>query len=307
MDSLVRSSSFEDTLLEFCKVYPRDYTYLGIGSCPHSVELPDSLDQIYPVFVREMSEFKTIRCILLDPSFTEKVADAYVVRRGLSKSPFLSGWRYTSPHLELVFLPEEFHHDRIEFLRGLVLCILQKELQLVVQNFSGYSVESQFLSLYTEFKDKYSYKDLILMDVSYGLDTGCLTDMSKYKPFYTMEGCFINLLLLHPSQLSRYLGADAELDSRILTILKKKFWTILNDYHVEYRRMKQGIPCFYLKHETAEDIMKDMQTNLFMLVPGLLKGKILTEEKHTELQHLFRSYKDHDMYAWQSKVNNIVR
>jgi hypothetical protein len=303
--------SFEQQLIEFCMHTPREYTYFGIGSCPHSsvADLGDKNDQLYPLFVRDMAEFKSIRCILMDPAFTEKVMDDYFALKGMTfqKRPFVTGWMYSSPRLDFIVLPERFNHDNYALLQEMIFCVLQKELQLVVQDYSGYSVESKFLSLYEKYKHKYLYSQLILCDVSYGLDTGCGTDLSKYKPFYDLDGCFINLLLLHPRVLVRYLGATKELDERICILLKRKFWVTLNDYHVEYRRKKQGMECWTLKHDNADDIMKELQNKISELVPGLLKGGILKQEKQTEMYELFKNYKSYDMYVWQSRVHDLIR
>ncbi len=303
--------SVELQLLEFCTHTPREYTYLGIGSCPHSplADLGDKHDQMYPLFVRDIAECKSIRCILMDPGFTDKLMDEYFALKGMNfeKMPFMSGWMYRSPRLDFIVLPERFNHDNYAFLEALMVRILQKELQLVVQDYSGYSVESKFLSLYEKYKDKYLYRQLILCDVSYGLDTGCSTDLVKYKPFYDLEGCFVNLLLLHPAVLVRYLGVSAELDERICILLKRKFWMTLNDYHVEYRRKKQGMECWTLKHETAEDIMKELQQKISELVPGLLKGGVLKSNKQSEMYELFKNYSSYDMYVWQTRVHDLIR
>ena len=303
--------SLEQQLVEYCTHTPREYTYFGIGSCPHSpiAELGDKWDQLYPLFVRDVVEFKTVRCILMDPGFTDKLLDEYFALKGmiLEKRPFLSGWMYSSPRLDFIVLPERFNHDNYALMESLILRVLQKELQLVIQDYTGYSIESKFLSFYEKYKDKYLYRQLILCDVSYGLDTGCGTDLSKYKPFYDLEGCFINLLLLHPAVLVRYLGATTELDERICILLKRKFWCTLNDYHVEYRRKKQGMECWTLKHDNADDIMKDLQQKIAELVPGLLKGGALRQDKQAEMYELFKNYKTYDMYVWQNRVHDLIR
>lgn len=303
--------SFEHQLVEYCQHTPREYTYLGIGSCPHGpvADITERYDQIHPLFVREVEGFKTVRCILIDPAFTDLVMDEYFALKGLrlEKKSFGTGWMYTSLRLDFIVLPERYNHDNHVLFEALAVTVLQKELQLVVQDYSGYSVESTFLSLYKKYKDKYMYRQLILCDVSYGLDTGCTTDLSKYKPFYDMEGYFINLLLLHPSLLVRFLGAIPELDERICILLKRKFWMTLNDYHVEYRRKKQGMECWTLPHENADDIMKDLQDKITELVPGLLKGKVLQKENQSEMQELFKNYKTYDMYVWQTRVHGLIR
>jgi len=87
---------------------PRSYTYFAIGSAPHtSVDaLTSTLDQIVPVFLREVSTLK--RAIHYDPWFKLPWLMEYF--KDAEFSEFADGWRFVRDDLEVILFPRKFKH-----------------------------------------------------------------------------------------------------------------------------------------------------------------------------------------------------
>ncbi len=321
-------------LLEYLSSTPVKYTYFAIGSCPHSwgEELTESRDQLFPTFFRDwvaQHPEETFRCIHFDPCFskqTEELSD-YFMRLNIYpvESPPLenvSFWRSSTHSVEILLSSEMFHHPSAVypgndewFLESLVDQVLQGEeplnQKLVVQEFTGHEIIPLFKTLYSQSPFKHRFMKSILFDISYGVDSGCCTDMKKHYPFLTEAGDFYNLLLLAPSQLQSVIGIEKKMDVVCKYLLIREFKELLNNYHVDYRRRLRGESVLFQSGEyndttAANQIMASLQTRLRIVLKILFDMKHISQSNYSNCIELFENYKDHDVYKWYTTVNNTV-
>jgi hypothetical protein len=320
-------------LINFLKTYPADYTYFAVGSCPHTWgnNLTPQLDQLLPTFFQEQVQqsSKSFRAIHIDPAFSLYAQDlqAYFLEREFEElemkpiSPCLQFWKSKTSNLEIILLAEKFHHPEKEspgndewILEAICESIVQNETMeqfLVVQEFTGEETVTLFKRLYSSSKDQQKFKRQILFDVSYGIATGCSTDMIKYKPFTSEKGSFYNLLLTEPAHLSNLIGKDAQMDSIIQRILIQNYKMILNSYHVDYRRRLRGDTVLfqrpdYTNSTSPDEIMNLLLQKLSPLIQLLLPLQYISHDKYSEFQRLSTSYYEYDVYKWYEEVNKLV-
>ncbi len=318
-------------LLHYISSNPVKYTYFAIGSCPHSwgADLTLSRDQLLPAFLRTwMTEHprETFRCIHFDPAFSkyEEEIQAYFSELDFYRveSATTSVWRSNSYSIEILLCAEMFHHPSPVYpgndewvLETLVDSILQGEepldQKLVVQEFTGHDLDSLFKSLYTASPFKKRFLKNILFDITYGMDSGCCTNLEKHAPFQSPSGDFYNLLLLGPHHLHSLIGIDTKMDTAIKYHLIREFKQLLNQYHVDYRRRLRGETVLfhsggYGDSTPPSDIMAGLLTKLRVILKVLYDVKHITQENYSKCTELFYTYKDHDVYKWYTTVNNTV-
>jgi hypothetical protein len=155
----------------------------------------------------------------------------------------------------------------------------------------------------------------VLFDISYGSDTGCCTDLTRWRPIYTPHGGYMNFLLYDMDEMTSIIGYNQVVDKLIFDHFKKDFVKTVNDNHVNYRRRCKEDTCLFLSgmpyNETAdpEVIMRHLQKEIYRYVEIFKRLDMLTPEKEVELAGLMRRYKAADgvnVYDWYSAVTKIV-
>ena len=318
-------------LIEYLSQNPVGYTYFAIGSCPHSwgADLEAKYDQLMPVFFQEQIQTfpGTFRAIHYDPAFSrypEELTD-YFQKRGfelveLPPLPCFQCWRSKSNPIEIILLSQDFHHPQKlypgndEWILE-ILCeqIVQGEDEkfLVLQEYTGQETIEVFKRLYQASTDKSKFKRQILFDVSYGVATGCCTDMSKYKPFMDERGFFYNLLLLEPSHFAPLIGKNADMDFLMKQILIQNYRMTLNSYHVDYRRRLRGETILFqggdYKDSTSPDtIMRSLIQKLSPIAQLLLRFNHISQESYQEFQKLTTTYVEYDVYKWYDAMSKLA-
>jgi len=309
----------------FLLLTPSSFNYVGIGSCPHKAvlaDLDDAWDQLVPIFVRERLRTDFVRCIHFDPVFDQRIdfLKEYFATRHPSltyaaptdESPYHA---WTSRSFEVLLASQVFDHPTDDgFLEELSEKVLDVGGKLVVQDFSS-GMSDQYLSdaFQNAFQKTHrpdTFKKSILFDMTYG-EASCSTDMSTTRPVYDRDGNFINFAQFKPKEMLAIWGYNEALDKLTKKLFMKKFKTVLDEHHGNYRRRFLGSSLLYKKPEyddnsDAAAVMEVLQKELNKVFEVLLMMGVVTAEKHAEMDMLFTNYKKIDMYHWNNCVRKLV-
>ena len=306
----------DSPLLDYCRKSPRPFTYFAIGSAPHdSVDaLTPKWDQIVPVFLREVSTPK--RAIHYDPWFKLPWLMEYF--KDAEFSEFADGWRFVRGDLEVILFPKEFKHygqysdPRDDWIvETLVAQSLEQKTLFVLQEYTGGEVQLWFRRLYEAATSRSFFKSKILFDMTYGDDVGCMTDLTKYRPYYTRRGDFINLTLMTGDEMQKIIGLNQEIDAHILKYYRSKCIELVEFHFVNYRRRVKGEPVlnkcsWYNETARPEEIMEVLHGKFADLAPVLQRLGFLTVGKMAELEGLLTNYYMVDMYEWSPMFKKML-
>jgi len=309
MESILKSVSLEQM----------DMTYLGIGSCPHIGEnqkLEAKYDQIIPPCFHEMilKEKKHFRILHFDPYFDryKPFLDSYFEEYNLIPMDMHGGYSWIGENIEVIVIPDRLEHkDHLWFFETLCENILNTKGKLVIQEYTGYELKDLEMKLFETTSQKEKFKRRILLDMTYGTDSGCSTDMTKAQPFYDYNGDFINLTFLNQTDVKRWAGISLKLDAILQKKYMNRFLLSLNYIHVDYRRRLKGDSCLYgssdyTNESTPDEIMSVLQKRLLEEFEILLATHLVSQEQKGILLTLFQEYKTYDPYKWHDCVNKLV-
>jgi hypothetical protein len=307
-----------EAILKAATVEPVSFTYLGIGSAPYigpEKELDGKVDQILPLCFREFLHAKRqMRIIHFDPCFANcgEFLQQYFEKLGLLPMDCAFGYHWIGEAVEVFILPERIQHEeQYWFFESLTKAILETGGRLVIQEYTGYSQKELSQKLYNASPNKEHFKRRILLDMTYGTDSGCMTDMTKARPFYDSSFNFINLHHLTDTEAVHWIGHSPELNSLLQKIYSTKILSALNNIHVDYRRKLRGESCMfgssdYSDESSADDIMKVLQNELHKCFNVLSKINCMEKERMSAIQTLFENYKTHDPYKWYDAVRKML-
>ena len=321
-------------LLEMTENKPKDFTYVGIGSCPHepdATKLDDAWDQLIPVFLTELIKKTdlTVRILHFDPAFTSSHMKGYMPEYFKVRHPslklVLAKERddiqiWTNGRIEMLIVSSVFEHkNRYDkknddwFLQSLADSAMSRRAKLVIQEYTGVETAEVFNRIYEEvsLENKDLFKKHVLYDFTYGDACHCMTNLTKYRPLYDRKNNFYNFVLYTSDEMRAcvdHISSDAV--SIVLRYYKKKFSAILNKYHVDYRRRLKGETCFnnsqlYNDYTVPDRIMGILQSELGEIVEVFRALKFMTAEKELALENYFRDYILYDVYDWYNKVNAL--
>jgi hypothetical protein len=322
-------------VMDYCNVNPREYTYVAIGSCPHQPldKLDDRWDQIIPKFVQDILDNtdETVRLISIDPAFEQKMdfmmayhksgkwQTKYALDFEYDGSDGMHIWRTKDHRVESIIICDNFHHknrwndmNNDKFFDRLVDSTIKYGNKLVVQEFTGHELDHLRRELYETCVDKEAFKKKILIDMTYGIDCHCGTDLTKFKPFYDEFFDFYNMTLFTEHEMLGFIGKDPNIDKHIKTYFTKKFHSTLNNIHVDYRRRVKGDPPLtghklYDATSSPEKIMDVLQHELGQILEILEVFQMVPPENKDKVHTLFTQYMEHDMYKWCDQVRSIIR
>ena len=327
------TTTLMDLLYHLDNSPPVDFTYMGIGSAPHLLTLETYTtrwQQIVPPFLQDdyiSHPSKTFRLLHFDPTFAgnQQFLQQYFEQLGwglvsnLQEETPKSWYCIRNHRLEILLIPEFFYHARNHstdehswFLEHLIeKTLTTRDRKLLVQEYTGDSTDLLCKSLVGQYNPQ-RFRKQILFDISYGTDTGCCTNLDICKPFYDASGSFLNLTLMSHQELLPLLGQSPDMDVILYQKLHAEFLSILNAYHVDYRRMLVGDPPFQQTHEynqttAPSEIMRLLQEKLRAFIPHLRKLGLLTQESERELDRLFVTYQTYNPYTWYTCVSNCLK
>ncbi len=211
-----------------------------------------------------------------------------------------------------IFSKSLSHRDHFGFFQTLVQDILNTKGKLLIQEYTGYDLEDLNQKLFACCSEKEKYKRRILVDMTFGTDLGCSTDMTVAQPFYHYDNSFINLHFMNEQDMKRWVGISEKLD----TLIKKKclsnFYHTLNQYHVDYRRRCKGENNMYGSSDydnitSPDTIMEALQRRLLKCFDILLTTRVVGKQQEALLKELFTNYKNDDPYKWYDKVSTLVQ
>jgi hypothetical protein len=308
-----------ESILKTISLEPMDITYLGIGSCPHIGEqekLESKYDQLIPQCFHELllREKKHFRILHFDPCFDryKPFLDSYFENWNLVPMEIHGGYSWIGESMEVIVIPQSIEQkDHFWFFETLCETILNTKGKLVIQEYTGYEMKDLEMKLFESTSQKEKFKRRILIDMTYGTDTGCCTDMTKAQPFYDYNGDFINLSFLNQKDATRWAGISMKLDDILRKKYMTKFLLALNYIHVDYRRRLKGESCMYTNTDytntsTPDEIMSVLQKHLREEFEVLLATKLVTLDQKETLETLFRDYKQYDPYKWYDCVNKLI-
>ena len=308
-----------------------DLTYVGVGSAIHNLPgLDNKSDQILPVFVREsIHSGSTVTAIHFDPMFKIDIMEEYFKRYQVLEFKHVGfAWYWRLKNVEVYIVPQAFEHksrvsnpdpeeeDDVEFMDVLIRHILNSPKgRLVFQQYTGYDPVATFKELYAASKRKADFKDRVLFDVSYGADTGCCTDMTRWRPIYAPHGGYMNFLLYDTDEMCSIIGFRRDVDELIYGHFKKMYIQTVNDNHVNYRRRLRGEDCMFTVGmpygvlAEPEAIMKYLKSEIWRFTEIFKRLGYLTPENEIKLAELMLRYNPADgvnVYDWYSAVTKIV-
>jgi len=304
-------------LLDYALKNPYDYTYIGIGTSPETIPLNIKNDQLIPVFVEDIirDTFKSIRIMHFDPKFDNKIdylniyfdEKGYVYNNGYG----MHVWKSKDNRIEIIINSIEIH-DNDAFLETMTNYTTSNKKQLVVQEFTGRELSELHIKFYSYAYDKVSYKKNVLFDITYGMNCGCGTDLSLYKPFYDEEGNFYNILLFTPAELIEVFGKIPKIDEYIRNYYIKHYRRVIEGIHPDYRRRVQGLPLRgyenkYKLDAPIETIIGVFRSEIYKIIDIFKILGMVSKEKEAKLEHLFYNYLDYDMYKWYETAINLYK
>jgi len=289
MSNKLNVSYVLSNVLEYSEANPREYTYIGIGSAPYLSldKLDERWDQILPKFLIEyiQSTDETIRVIHIDPEFNrhlEKMKEYFKngnwkkqisLEFEYDNSDEMHIWRTNDHRIEIILIPDSFHHpnrwseeDNEWFFQKYVNLTLKYKYKLVVQEYTGHELNDLRKKLYNECLDKETFKKKILIDVTYGNDCHCGTNLSKYRPFYDEYLDFYNMTLLTKQEMINIIGKNQDID----------------------------------------EIMHILQHELNQIFSVFEMLNLMSSEKKDLITILFQKYKEYDMYQWNQQILSIA-
>jgi len=309
---------------------------LNIGSSPRTTILKDftpELDQLLPMFILKEIETtsRPIRIIHLD-HFTERslpFLHEYFLSyesRGLNfkhdSSSGINIWKTDDNRIEIIFLFVNFYHSNFDhtydkslndrwFLEHMIDLTFKSNSQLIVQQYTGYELTNIFKDLYQKNNNKELFKNKILFDITYGIDCGCMTDMSKFYPIYMPDGNFCNILLYDYDDFINIIGINDKINDTIKNYFLKQYKNDIDNHHINYRRKIIGDTLLYTTDEYNESSSPE-------LIMDILIGKLqfsvrifemiglLNIDKIAKINDLFSKYKSYEMYEWRKIMLNIL-
>jgi hypothetical protein len=308
-----------EAILSRCSQEPVELTYLGIGSCPHVPKggrLEPKYDQIFPscFHQRVAVDKRPMRLVHFDPQFSncKEFLDEYFAELKMAPYEFEGGYAYVGDCCEALFVPAMLDHkEHLWFFESLVDILLETKGKFILQEYTGYSLNELNQSLYERCPQKELYKRRILLDMTFGTDLGCCTDMTKIQPFYDYSSNFLNLHFMEQKELLRWIEVSPGLDKIIKQRAKTEFLQTLNQMHVDYRRKLRGEPPLslsplYDEHTSSERLMEILQDSLRKPFAVLMALHVVSSEAKSSLEEAFASYKGKDPYKWYDSVYKLV-
>jgi len=337
--------SIADKLLTYANEDPVDFTYVGIGSAPRfedPSQMTPEYDQILPSFILDIlfvgsAHAQTVRCCHFDPRFDLNIIKNYIEHKnmGFVYDPYEEEnniYIFRTQNLEIIFVKDHFEHKPVQythspiltdtdykktddgFLEALCEITLLHKKHMVVQEYTGTSIQSLFKELYAKSYERNEFKNRILFDITYNTDWGCSVNMAKYKPIYKKDGHFFNFTIATEAELQKLVGTSLKIDEFIGIYFKREYKNTLNNYCVDYRRkLLRNEPGLFLKPEDgvdettdADTIMGLLQKKLKFYLPLLKSVRIIDEFKIQYATDLMRTYHNYDPYKWYDQMDKIV-
>lgn len=316
---MVKEKHTMESILRATYVEPTEITYLGIGSSPHlsaDQTLDTKYDQLIPTCFHELlvHDKKHMRIIHFDPHFSNclEFLEKYFGRWDLIPMEFPGGYSWIGDHLEVIVIPKDIDHkEHCWFFEQLCESILQTKGKLVIQEYTGYELKDLNTHLYDVSSNKELFKRRILLDMTYGTDLGCCTDMTKAQPFYDFDLNFLNLHFMTDDEAKRWSRVSLKLDEVIRKKYEYKYLSSLNNIHVDYRRKLKGDTnlygsTLYNEDSSPDEIMKVLQKQLHTSLEILVGIGYVDKDVIPILETLCKDYKNYDPYKWYDLVNKLL-
>jgi hypothetical protein len=311
-------------ILRICNEDPTEFTYLGIGSCPHAEsisKIDDHWDQILPLFLRDVfTTNKTVRAVHIDPAFSDKWSfmKAYFEEKmpgSICEEISEKLYRWHTSQADILLAASWIDHEKdYPFLKKLTETHITYRAECIVQEYSGCELGPVFKKLFSETSDQDAFKELILFDITYGVDCHCMTNMVKYNKLLYSKGHLINFTLY--TREERLALITRGISPALQDILRRHFTTeykeVLNRLHVDYRRRLRNESSLWNNADdttdgmTAEAIMDRLQVRLTDIIGVLHILGTTSVEKVGELKELFVHHRKIDVYDWYDRANKIV-
>jgi hypothetical protein len=328
-------------LIQYCKLNPRNLTHIGIGTAPRTNKLDDfisRIDQIMPVFV-DLDLFQTVRIIHFDSRFNDYIDflheyfDSKDIPFKYDDSEGMHIWRSHDNTIEVIINSFNFYHSNHNymnfpdnydwFLEKLIKYSLDNNNKMIVQEYTGGDTSHIFKILYDKSTNKSNFKKHILFDVSYG-NNHCDIDMNKYKPIYTKDGDFINIMLMNINELRDNIDYHPMIREHVEKYYIGLYREIINTIPVDFRRKMlteagrnpvslMSYKNMYTIESSYEQIIEVLKQELIPIIQILKEIKFMTSEKEDLIKELLSNYKNYtldskpDIYKWSEGFSQISK
>lgn len=309
-----------NSILRRCTEEPVGLTYLAIGSCPYPTPeypLTPKNDQLFPLCFHERvgTDKQPMRLLHFDPGFerSQEVLTRYWSDLKLTRIDCEGGDHWISDTLDVLLVSDRISQpEHLWFFESLVEILLATKGKLVIQDYTGASLTDLAQKLYASSTQKELFKRRVLLDMSYGTDWGCSTDLSTVNPFYDFAGNFLPIQWMSPSELKPWCGTTPKLDTILFKRTQNQYLESLNRIHVDYRRKRQGLPLLYgspdyTNESSGKEILTVLERTLLPLADLLQTLRKVSPELVMKFRDLFERAETEDMYKWYDAVSGLVK
>lgn len=230
-------------------------TYISIGCANiryEDTDPPENDRQQYPLFLEQLLKKNKFDCriILIDPLLENfpyifhHFNEIYVI------DPYENIFICDNGHTEIILIKERIDHDHpyfasqeMQIFNLLNLIIMEQDGVLIVQDYCGFDLipvaDYYYHNLPNELKEKYSTK--ILYDFTYGINYGCMVDLSNIDNLPIIhvikdEPIIINPLILDSKHIHQILIRLTNNDMKKILNIKVSYFK--NNAFPIFRKLK---------------------------------------------------------------------
>lgn len=298
---------------------PSNMNYLGIGSCYHIPldQMNDNCDQIYPHFMRKfLHDGKTVRCILIDPLFTQEKIQSYIDSNklglmyiGLNENIYC--WK--SEYLEILMIQSNFNHNNLYFLQQFCELHYLKKSYLFVQDYSGNELVPLYKAIYIDSVHRILFQKYILFDISFGEQRSCYINLLNYDIHWFPNGDLFNIYIYEYEDIPDIIYENSNLRTILINYYKRLYLNTVDKIHPDYRRRVLGYcilstdSLIYNDVTEPDIIMSVLHTRLLYYANIFLKSKEWNTNQFNLFESLFDRYTEIDMYAWNHQIKSLIK
>jgi hypothetical protein len=328
-------------IYEYSVANPREYNYIAIGSAPRTNKIDlftPKIDQLLPQFlvgdiIDPKKKDRTFRIIHIDGA-TEKdlpfLHEYFNLKSKMMKINFVYDdseemhiWRSDDFRIEIIFLFVNIYHgmdiqyqtvnSRIDdtwFLEKMVETTLKNKNKLIIQEFSGHTLEKTRKIIFEKYKYDIDKRKFFLNNVLMHDECHCGLAIDTYRPQVKPDGSFYQFPLYSSDEMKALIGTDDNINKILKDYFVNNFKMNLSKHHINYTRKITGANLMYHVDEynettTADEIMNTLIKILIIDLECLNKLGFLTDSIKEQTNELFSNYKNYDLHKWRIAAGKI--
>jgi len=328
-------------IYEYSVANPREYNYIAIGSSPRTTilhQFTPKIDQLLPQFlvddiINPSKRERTFRIVHIDATTEKDLPFLHEYFNLKSKmmginfvyddSEEMHVWRSDDFRIEIMFLFVYIYHgmdiqyqtvnsrvDDTWFLEKMVETTLKNKNKLIIQEFSGHSLEKTRKIIYANYKQNIDQRKLFLNNILMHDECHCGLAIDTYRPQVKPDGSFYQFPLYSTDEMKALIGTDDNINEILKNYFVRNFKMNLSNHHINYTRKTTGANLMYNVDEYNETITADEIMNILIKILSsdlecLDRLGFLTDSIKENITELFTNYKNYDLHKWRIAVGKI--